>query len=87
MGNKRTRGRWESLASLLVGVAAGCAAPEAVRGPSVVAHQEPEGATSCPSPPRVEGGYNLAQLPNSWEDAKILRPIIAKAWKTALAAK
>jgi hypothetical protein len=35
----------------------------------------------------VRGGYNLAQLPNSWEDAKVLRPIIAKAWKKALAAQ
>lgn len=33
----------------------------------------------------VRGGYNFAQLPNSWEDAKILRPLIAKAWQTALA--
>ncbi|HEX8371288.1 MAG TPA: hypothetical protein VF585_00790 [Chthoniobacterales bacterium] len=32
------------------------------------------------------GGYNFAQLPNSWEDAKVLRPIIAKTWKKALAA-
>ena len=35
----------------------------------------------------VRGGYNLAQLPNSWEDAKVLRPIIAKAWKKALASQ
>jgi hypothetical protein len=35
----------------------------------------------------VSGGYNLAQLPNSWEDAKVLRPIIARAWKKALAAR
>jgi hypothetical protein len=35
----------------------------------------------------VGGGYNFAQLPNSWEDAKILRTVIAKAWKAALAAK
>lgn len=33
----------------------------------------------------VRGGYNLAQLPNSWEEAKILRSIIAKAWKQTLA--
>jgi hypothetical protein len=25
------------------------------------------------------------QLPNSWEDAKILRPLISKAWREALA--
>lgn len=35
----------------------------------------------------VSGGYNFEQLPNSWEDAKILRPIIGKAWRKALAAK
>lgn len=34
----------------------------------------------------VAGGYNFAQLPNSWEEAKVLRPIIEKAWKKALAA-
>ena len=35
----------------------------------------------------ARGGYNFAQLPNSWEDAKVLRPLIAKAWQKALAAK
>jgi len=35
----------------------------------------------------VRGGYNLAQLPNSWEDAKVLRPLIAKAWKKALSSQ
>lgn len=35
----------------------------------------------------VRGGYNLAQLPNSWEEAKILRPLIAKAWQKAVASK
>lgn len=34
----------------------------------------------------VRGGYNFAQLPNSWEDAKVLRVLIDKAWKKALAA-
>ncbi len=34
----------------------------------------------------IPGGYNFAQLPNSWEDAKVLRPIIAKTWKKVLAA-
>jgi hypothetical protein len=33
----------------------------------------------------VRGGYNLAQLPNSWEDAKILRRIIDRTWRKALA--
>lgn len=32
----------------------------------------------------VPGGYNFASLPNSWEDAKVLRPLIDKAWKKAL---
>ena len=35
----------------------------------------------------ARGGYNFAQLPNSWEDAQVLRGIIAKAWKKALAAR
>jgi len=34
----------------------------------------------------VRGGYNFAQLPSSWEDAKVLREIIAKTWTKALAA-
>jgi hypothetical protein len=41
----------------------------------------------CPEMGPVRGGYNFASLPNSWEDAKVLREIIAKAWKKALAAK
>ena len=32
----------------------------------------------------VRGGYNLASLPNSWEDANVLRTLIDKAWKKAL---
>jgi hypothetical protein len=35
----------------------------------------------------VRGGYNFASLPASWEDAKILRTLIAKAWKKALPAQ
>lgn len=35
----------------------------------------------------IAGGYNFAQLPNSWEDAKVLRPIIDKTWKKVLAAR
>lgn len=35
----------------------------------------------------VRGGYNLASLPSSWEDAKILRALIDKSWKKNLAAK
>lgn len=34
----------------------------------------------------ASSGYNFAQLPNSWEDAKVLRLIIAKTWKKVLAA-
>jgi hypothetical protein len=40
---------------------------------------------ACPEMGPTRGGYNLAQLPNSWEDAKVLRGIIAKTWKAALA--
>ncbi len=32
----------------------------------------------------VGGGYNLASLPSSWEDAKILRTLIDKSWKRAV---
>jgi hypothetical protein len=35
----------------------------------------------------IAGGYNFAQLPNSWEDAKILRSIIDKTWNKVLAAR
>lgn len=35
----------------------------------------------------IPGGYNFAQLPNSWEDAKVLRTIIAKTWKKVLSAR
>ena len=40
---------------------------------------------ACPEMGPVRGGYNLAQLPNSWEDAKVLRGIIGRRWKAALA--
>lgn len=39
----------------------------------------------CPEMGPVHGGYNFAQLPSGWEDAKILRSRIATAWKKALA--
>ena len=29
----------------------------------------------------LPSGYNLSSLPNSWEDAKVLRPLIAAAWE------
>ena len=35
----------------------------------------------CPEMGPVIGGYNLSTLPNSWEDAKILRGEIDKLWK------
>lgn len=41
----------------------------------------------CPEIGPVRGGYNFAQLPNSWEDAKVLHGLIAKSWKKALAAR
>jgi hypothetical protein len=37
----------------------------------------------CPELGPVAGGYNLSTLPNSWEDAKILRGEIDKFWKKA----
>ena len=40
----------------------------------------------CPEMGPVRGGYNFAQLPSSWEDAKLLRGIIEKTWKKSLAA-
>ncbi|MGA2017332.1 MAG: xylose isomerase [Opitutaceae bacterium] len=38
---------------------------------------------ACPEMGPVRGGYNLAQLPNSWRDAKVLRGIIGRAWRRA----
>ncbi|HEY5227238.1 MAG TPA: hypothetical protein VIJ19_01800 [Opitutaceae bacterium] len=52
----------------------------------LAAGQEGRAMFACPEMGPVRGGYNLAQLPNSWEDAKVLRGIIAKTWKSALAA-
>jgi hypothetical protein len=31
----------------------------------------------------VPGGYNLSTLPNSWEEAKVLRPLLDEAWLRA----
>jgi len=39
----------------------------------------------CPEMGPVEGGYNLSTLPNSWEDAKILRGEIDKLWRKVTA--
>lgn len=35
----------------------------------------------CPEMGPVAGGYNFSTLPNSWEDAKVLRLEIDKLWK------
>ena len=35
----------------------------------------------CPEMGPVASGYNLSSLPNSWEDAKILRMEIERIWK------
>ena len=35
----------------------------------------------CPEMGPVPGGYNISTLPNSWEDAKVLRIEIDKIWK------
>ncbi len=34
----------------------------------------------CPELGPVEGGYALATFPNSWEEAKVLRGVIARLW-------
>lgn len=39
----------------------------------------------CPELGPVEGGYALSTSPNSWEDAVVLRDIIAGLWKTVTA--
>ena len=39
----------------------------------------------CPEMGPVLGGYNLSSLPNSWEDAKILRVEIDRIWKSLTA--
>ena len=31
----------------------------------------------------VPGGYNLSTLPNSWEDAIVLKDLLAQAWKAS----
>jgi hypothetical protein len=38
----------------------------------------------CPEMGPLVGGYNLSTLPNSWEDAKVLRREIEKLWVGAL---
>lgn len=39
----------------------------------------------CPEMGPISGGYNLSTLPNSWEDAKILRLELERIWRTLLA--
>jgi hypothetical protein len=41
---------------------------------------------ACPEMGPVRGGYNLSALPNSWEDAKVLRRILVARWNRALSA-
>ncbi len=36
----------------------------------------------CPEMGPVPGGYNLSTLPSSWEDAIVLRSLIAKVWNS-----
>jgi hypothetical protein len=38
----------------------------------------------CPEMGPVAGGYNFHSLPNSWEEAKRLRTLIASAWRRAV---
>jgi hypothetical protein len=51
----------------------------------LAADQRGQEMLACPELGPVRGGYNLAQLPNSWEDAKVLAGIIRSRWKRALA--
>jgi sugar phosphate isomerase/epimerase len=37
----------------------------------------------CPEMGPIEGGYNLHCLPNSWEDAVVLKKLIQKCWEAA----
>jgi hypothetical protein len=38
----------------------------------------------CPELGPVEGGYSLSTLPNSWEEAKVLRGKIDGLWKEVI---
>jgi hypothetical protein len=49
-------------------------------------NQDGKDIFACPEMGPVRGGYNLAQLPNSWEDAKVLLGLIKSSWKKSLAA-
>lgn len=59
---------------------------EAVYATILAGPQTGQEIYACPEMGPVRGGYNLAQLPSSWEDAKVLRGLLAKSWKKALAA-
>ena len=39
----------------------------------------------CPEMGSLESGYNLSTLPNSWEEAKILRAVLAERWDQIVA--
>jgi hypothetical protein len=53
----------------------------------LAAGQEGQELFACPEMGPVRGGYNMAQLPNSWSDAKVLRGIIKRQWAKALATR
>ncbi len=53
----------------------------------LAAKQQGREIFACPEMGPVRGGYNLSQLPSSWEDAKILRGIIENTWMKALATR
>ncbi len=38
----------------------------------------------CPELGSVSGGYNLSTLPKTWEDTKVLKGVIERAWRKAL---
>lgn len=52
----------------------------------LAADQDGKDVFACPEMGPVRGGYNLAQLPSSWEDAKLLGRIIETTWRKTLAA-
>ncbi len=52
----------------------------------IVSRRDGRDIFACPELGPINGGYNLAQLPSSWEDAKLLRGIIADTWARALRA-
>jgi len=41
----------------------------------------------CPEMGPVRGGYNFASLPSSWDDARLLRGLIQKAWSKVMSGR